>query len=138
MAENKTQPTTQDVATFLATLEPAQRRADAQAICTLLADVSGTAPVLWGNIVGFGSYHYTYTSGRSGTAPRLGFSPRKAQHVLYLMDGFDGQADLLARLGKASTGVSCLYVKKLADIDVDVLAEMARRSWAMMAARYPG
>jgi len=137
MAENKTQPTTQDVATFLATLEPAQRRADAQAICTLLADVSGTAPVLWGNIVGFGSYHYTYTSGRSGTAPRLGISPRKAQHVLYLMDGFDGQADLLARLGKASTGVSCLYVKKLADIDVAVLAEMARRSWAMMAARYP-
>jgi DNA-binding CsgD family transcriptional regulator len=81
--------------------ERALCRADAAAICTLLADVSGTAPVLWGNIVGFGSYHYTYTSGRSGTAPRLGFSPRKAQHVLYLMDGFDGQADLLARLGKA-------------------------------------
>jgi len=137
MAENKTQPTTQDVAAFLAALEPAQRRADAHAICTLLAEISGTAPVLWGSIVGFGSYDYTYASGRSGTAPRLGFAPRKAQHVIYLMDGFDGHADLLARLGKATTGVSCLYVKKLADIDVAVLTEMARQSWAMMAARYP-
>lgn len=137
MAENKTKPTDVDVAAFLAALEPAQRRTDAETICTLLAAVSGTAPVLWGNIVGFGRYHYTYTSGRSGTAPRLGFAPRKAQHVIYLMDGFDGHADLLARLGKATTGVSCLYVKRLSDIDVDVLAEMARRSWAMMAARYP-
>ena len=135
MADHHTQPA--DVAAFIAALEPAQRRADAQAIVALLTQASGTAPTLSGSIIGFGSYHYVYASGRSGNAARLGFSPRKASHVLYLMDGFDGQADLLARLGKATTGVSCLYVNKLADVDVDVLAEMARRSWAMMAARYP-
>jgi hypothetical protein len=134
----KTLPTDASVADFLAALEPARRRDEAQAIDALLQHVSGCPPVLWGsNIIGHGQYDYTYASGRTGTWPRLGFSPRKAQHVVYLMDGFDGQADLLARLGKATTGVSCLYVKKLADIDMDVLAEMARRSWAMMAARYP-
>jgi hypothetical protein len=130
----KTLPTDAIVADFLAALEPARRREDAQAIAALLEGVAGCPPVLWGsNIIGYGTYPT-----KTGTWPRLGFSPRKAQHVVYLMDGFDGQADLLARLGKATTGVSCLYVKKLTDIDVDVLAEMARRSWAMMAARYPG
>lgn len=135
----KTLPTDASVPDFLATLEPARRRDEAQTICVLLEQVAGCPPVLWGsNIIGYGQYDYKYASGRTGTWPRLGFSPRKAQHVVYLMDGFDGQADLLAQLGKASTGVSCLYIKKLADIDVQVLAEMARRSWAMMAARYPG
>jgi len=135
----KTKLTDASVPAFLAALEPAQRRTDAQAICALLADVSGTAPALWsGGIVGFGTYTYKYGSGRTGDWMRLGYAPRKAQHVVYLMDGFDGQADLLAGLGKASTGMSCLYVKKLADIDMDVLAEMARRSWAMMAEKYPG
>jgi hypothetical protein len=135
----KTKLTDVSVPAFLAALEPAQRRIDAEAICALLANVSGAAPNLWsGGIVGFGTYTYKYASGRTGDWMRLGYAPRKAQHVVYLMDGFDGQADLLAQLGKATTGVSCLYIKKLADIDVDVLAEMARRSWAMMAARYPG
>lgn len=124
MAENKTQPTDADVAAFLAALEPAQRRADAQAICALLAEVSGTAPVLWGSIVGFGSYDYTYASGRSGTAPRLGFAPRKAQHVIYLMDGFDGHADLLARLGKATTGVAICFARRngLVSFDSHIVA----------------
>ena len=134
----KTLPTTASVPAFLAALEPARRREEALAIADLFEQVAGCPPVLWGSsIIGYGQYTYTYASGRTGTWPRLGFSPRKAQHVVYLMDGFTGQADLLARLGKASTGVSCLYVKKLADIDMDVLAEMARRSWALMAARYP-
>lgn len=137
MAETATKPTTASVPAFLAAIEPAQRRADAQTICALLAKVSGEPAIMWGSIVGFGRYHYVYASGRSGDAPRLGFAPRKANHVIYLMDGFDGQADLLGTLGKATTGVSCLYIKKLADIDVDVLAEMAARSWAMMATRYP-
>ncbi len=129
----KTLPTTASVPDFLAALEPAARRADAQAIAALLQAISGHPPVLWGSsIIGYGSY-----PGATGTWPRLGFSPRKANQVIYLMDGFTGQADLLSALGKASTGVSCLYVKKLADVDVDVLAEMARRSWAMMAERYP-
>jgi Domain of unknown function (DU1801) len=130
----KTVPTDASVPAFLTTLEPTSRRDEAHAIDALLQHVSGCPAVLWGsNIIGYGTYPT-----KTGTWPRLGFSPRKAQHVVYLMDGFDGQADLLAGLGKASTGVSCLYIKKLADIDVAVLAEMARRSWAMMAARYPG
>ena len=134
----KTLPTDASVPAFLAALEPARRREEAQAISALLESIANCPPVLWGSsIIGYGHYDYAYASGRTGTWPRLGFSPRKAQHVVYLMDGFDGQADLLAQLGKASTGVSCLYVKKLADIDMDVLAEMARRSWALMAARYP-
>ena len=135
----KTLPTTADVPAFLAALNPPRRREEAQAICALLQHVSACPPVLWGSsLIGFGQYDFAYASGRTGTWPRLGFSPRKAQHVVYLMDGFDDQADLLAQLGKATTGVSCLYVKKLADIDVEVLTEMARRSWALMAARYPG
>ena len=130
----KTVPTDADVPAFLAALEPARRRDDAHAIAALLQTVAGCPPVLWGSsIIGYGTYPT-----KTGTWPRLGFAPRKAQHVVYLMDGFDGQADLLTRLGKASTGVSCLYVKKLGDIDVNVLAEMARRSWALMAERYPG
>ena len=134
----KTLPTDASVPAFLAALEPARRREEALGLAALLETVAGCPPVLWGSsIIGYGIYDYTYASGRTGTWPRLGFSPRKANHVVYLMDGFDGQADLLAGLGKASTGVSCLYIEKLADIDMDVLAEMARRSWAMMAARYP-
>ncbi len=135
----KTLPTTASVPAVLAALEPAGRRADAQALCALLEQVSGHPPVLWGSsIIGFGAYP-AKSGPRSVTPwPRLGFSPRKANHVVYLMDGFTGQADLLARLGKATTGVSCLYVKRLADVDMAVLTEMARRSWAMMAERYPG
>jgi len=130
----KTLPTTASVPAFLAALEPARRREEAHTICTLLEHIAGCPPVLWGtSIIGFGTYPT-----KTGTWPRLGFASRKANHVLYLMDGFTGQADLLARLGKATTGVSCLYVKKLADVDLDILAEMARRSWALMAERYPG
>ncbi|OSZ63682.1 hypothetical protein CAP39_13595 [Sphingomonas sp. IBVSS1] len=129
----KTQPTSASVPDYLAALDPPRRRDEAQAIGALLETITGHPPILWGtSIIGFG----TYTS-KTGPWPRLGFSPRKANHVIYLMDGFTGQADLLARLGKATTGVSCLYVKKLADVDMDVLAEMARRSWAMMAERHP-
>ena len=134
----KTLPTTASVPAYLAALEPSRRREEALALCALLESIAGCPPVLWGpSIIGFGRYDYAYASGRTGTWPRLAYSPRKAQHVVYLMDGFDGQADLLAKLGKATTGVSCLYVKKLADIDMDVLAEMARRSWALMAQRHP-
>lgn len=134
----KTLPTDADVPAFLAALAPAGRKSEAQAICALLEQVAGCPPVLWGtSIIGFGQYRYHYASGRTGIWPRMGFSPRKASHVVYLMDGFDGQADLLARLGKATTGASCLYIRRLADIDMGVLAEMARRSWAMMAARHP-
>jgi len=133
-AAPKTVPTTASVPDFLAALTPERRRDEARAICTLLQQVCGHPPILWGtSIIGFGSYPTT-----TGTWPRLGFSPRKASHVVYLMDGFTGQADLLARLGKATTGAACLYIKTLANVDRAILAEMARRSWALMAQRHPG
>jgi hypothetical protein len=137
-AANKTTPTAADVPAFLAALEPAQRRAEAEQLCAMLARVTCQPPVLWGpSIIGFGEYHYRYESGRTGSAPRIGFSPRKATHVMYMIDGFPEHADLLARLGKHSTGVSCLYFKRLADVDGGVLEALAKGSWAAMAAKYP-
>jgi len=138
MAETKTKPTPVSVDAFIAAAEPPQRRDDARVIDALLRRVSGEAPKMWGpSIVGYGQYHYRYDSGREGDMCRLGFSPRKAQLVLYIMNGFAGEAELMARLGKHSTGVSCLYIKKLADVDLDVLEELARRSLAYMAEKYP-
>jgi hypothetical protein len=138
MAENKTGPTAADVGAYIAALEPEKRRADAEWLCAMLARVTGAPPVLWGaSIIGFGAYEYRYDSGRTGTAPRIGFSPRKATHVMYMIDGFPEHAELLARLGKHSTGVSCLYFKRLADVDAAVLEALAKGSWAAMAAKYP-
>ncbi len=138
MAELKTQPTDASVADFLAAVEPAGRRADAQALATLLTEVSGETPVMWGtSIVGFGRYTYVNTTKKPADWPIIGFSPRKANLTVYIMPGFDGYADLLARLGKHRTSVSCLYLNRLSDIDLEVLREMATRSVALMRARYP-
>jgi hypothetical protein len=137
-AENKTGPTAADVGAFIAALAPEQRRTDAEQLCTMLARVTGEPPVLWGpSIIGFGAYDYRYESGRTGTAPRIGFSPRKGTHVMYMIDGFPEHGALLARLGKHSTGVSCLYFKRLSDVDTGVLEALAEGSWAAMAAKYP-
>jgi hypothetical protein len=130
VASPKTQPTDADVGAFLAAIEDPQRRADSEGVCRLMEEETGERPRMWGeSIVGFGEYHYTYASGREGDWMALGFSPRKANLTLYLMDGFSGYQELLARLGRHSTGRSCLYVKRLADVDVDVLREMVRRSY---------
>lgn len=138
MSEAKTRPTSADVDAFLAAVEPAQRREDAKAACALLQRVSGYPPTMWGSsIVGFGSYHYRYESGREGDAPRVGFSPRKGNLVFYVMDGFEGRDELVARLGKVKTGVSCLYVNRLADVDTGVLEEMVAASLRWMDQRYP-
>lgn len=138
MAELKTQPTDASVADFLAAVEPAGRRADAQTLATLLTEVSGETPVMWGtSIVGFGRYTYVNTTKKPADWPIIGFSPRKANLTVYIMPGFDGHADLLARLGKHKTSVSCLYLNRLSDVDLDVLREMATRSVAWMRARYP-
>lgn len=138
MAENKTKPTPLSVEAFIEAAEPAQRRDDARIVDALLRRVSGETPRMWGpSIVGYGQYHYRYESGREGDMCRLGFSPRKAQLVLYIVSGFAGEAELMAKLGKHSTGVSCLYIKKLADVDLEVLEELARRSLAYMAEKYP-
>ena len=138
MAELKTQPTDASVADFLAAVEPAGRRADAQTLATLLTEVSGETPVMWGtSIVGFGRYTYVNTTKKPADWPIIGFSPRKANLTVYIMPGFEGYEDLLARLGKHRTSVSCLYLNRLSDVDLDVLREMATRSVAWMRARYP-
>lgn len=137
-APNKTQPTATDVATFVAAIPDAGRRADAEALVALMTQLSGEPARMWGpSIIGFGEYHYRYDSGRTGSMSRIGFSPRKAETVVYLIDGFAGQADLLARLGKHRIGKSCLYIKRLADIDIGVLEAMIAASLATMAERYP-
>lgn len=137
MAELKTKATEVSVTDFLDSVEPPQRRADGQTLCNLLQSVTGEAPRMWGpSIIGFGSYSYTYDSGHSGTMCRLGFSPRKAQLVLYGL-ALDEQADLLARVGKHKTGKGCLYITKLADIDMAVLEQIVRVAWHRMNAKYP-
>src|SRR6202034_4051396 len=122
MAENKTKPTRQNVAAFIDALTDPTRRAEARGLIKLMQRATGEKPKMWGpSIVGFGSYHYTYESGREGDMPLAGFSPRKAATVLYgLMGSSDSQA-LLAKLGKHTTGRGCLYIKKLADVDKKVI-----------------
>lgn len=136
--EAKTRPTDVSVADFIAAVENPQRRADAETLCALFEEISGEPPAMWGpSIIGFGKYHYRYASGHEGDAPRLGFSPRKAQTVVYVMSGFKGQDAMIARIGKVKTSVSCMYVNRLDQIDLGVLREMAVASLAQMRELYP-
>jgi Domain of unknown function (DU1801) len=140
-SENKTKPTELAVEAFIAGVPDERRRAEAEQIDAMLRRVTSQTPRMWGpSIIGYGSYHYRYDSGREGDMCRVGFSPRKAQLVLYLICEWrerQAEADaLLARLGKHKTSVSCLYINKLADVDLDVLEELARLSWTVMDARY--
>lgn len=130
----KTQATAASVTAFIA----ASPRADeGKAVLSLMKKATGLTPKMWGgSIVGFGSYTYRYDSGQTGEWPLVGFSPRKGAITLYIMPGFDAYDGLLKKLGKHSTGKSCLYIKKLADIDMDVLDELVRRSVAAMKAKY--
>lgn len=138
MAENKTQPTTISVQAFLDACTDPQQRADAKALARLMQQVTGNKPAMWGpSIVGFGTYHYVYESGREGDVPLVGFSPRKAANVLYGAIGFRGAEPLLARLGKHTTGKGCLYIKKLADVDVKVLETLLEKAVAATRAAHP-
>jgi len=138
MAELKTQANDASVADFLSTVEPAQRRADAKVVCDLMAEVTGEPPMMWGpSIVGFGRYTYRNPAGKLVNWMRIGFSPRKANLTLYLISGFEEHAELLGRLGKHKTSVSCVYVNRLSDVDMDVLRELATQSVAVMRARFP-
>ena len=122
MAQLKTTKNQASVAEFLAGIADPQRRADAQAVCALMADVTGEQPAMWGaSIVGFGSYHYRYATGREGDWPAVGFSPRKQSLTIYLSTGFTDYDDLLGRLGPHSLGKSCLYLKRLAEVDEGAL-----------------
>jgi len=104
----------------------------------MMAKITGKPPVMWGpSIVGYGTYSYKYASGREGDWPRAGFSPRKGAITVYCMPGFTKKKDLLAKLGPHKTSVSCLYIKRLDDVDLDVLAEIVKRDLAQMATLYP-
>ena len=141
--EAKTKQTNADVGAFLATVEGDDRRADAAKLVTLMSNVSGEPPTLWGGaIVGFGRYHYKYASGHEGDTCLVGFSPRKAEFSIYLMGTYfpeldDERAQLLGKLGKHRMGKACLYVKKLSDIDLGVLEKLARLSVQKLQQHYP-
>jgi hypothetical protein len=142
MAEAKTQPTRVDVAEFLGQVEPAAKRQEGEVLAVLFRKVTGAEPVMWGpSIVGYGEYSTVYESGRQVSLCRTAFSPRKAKHSLYLSCGTEAEeaqfAPLLARLGKHARGKGCLYVNKLADIDLAVLEEMIVLSWKNSFERYP-
>lgn len=137
--EQKTRPTPTTAAEFIAAVEDPKRRADAEAVCALLAEATGEPATMWGpSIVGFGAYHYRYASGHEGDAPLVGFSPRKANLVFYLSGCDEGRGDLLARLGKHKAGKGCVYVNRLSDVDTAVLGEMAVATADQLRARYPG
>jgi Domain of unknown function (DU1801) len=125
-----TRPTDADVEEFLDAVPDEQQRADARTLCALMSEITGEPPVLWGpSIVGFGSYRYRYESGHEGTSSLAGFAPRKGNLVVYLVGGFeDRHGKLLAKLGPHKAGKGCLYLKRLADVDLDVLRELIERS----------
>ena len=135
MAENKTQPTDASVEAFVDGIADPQQRDDARALITLFRDVTGHEPRMWGpSIIGFDSYHYRYASGREGDAAAAGFSPRARELTVYLADGVERHGDELARLGRHRTGKSCLYLRRLADVDPDVLRSVVARSYAAVTA----
>jgi hypothetical protein len=138
MAENKTAPTKASVSAFIAALADQARRADAKSLVKIMQSVTGDKAVMWGPaIIGFGHYHYVHDSGREGDMPLVGFSPRKAANVLYVTTRFSGAEALLAKLGKHTMGGSCLYIKKLADVDQKVLEKLVEKSFTAMQKKYP-
>jgi hypothetical protein len=135
VADNKTQPTKDDPQAFLASIPEEGRRADARTVCDMLARVTGKPAEMWGPaIVGFGRRHLHYDSGREVDSMEIGFSPRKAYTTIYVPGGLDKYADLLARLGKHTTGGGCLYLKRVSDVDPSVLEELIARSVAHVRA----
>lgn len=138
MTGNKTKPTEVSVSAFVDALLDEGKRMDAKTLIALMKAVTGEKPKMWGpSIIGFGSYHYTYESGRQGDMLLTGFSPRKPAFVLYNAFGFTGAEEWLPKLGKHTTGKGCLYIKKLSDVNAEVLHEMVARSVAAVRLRHP-
>ncbi|MDQ3593008.1 MAG: DUF1801 domain-containing protein [Actinomycetota bacterium] len=124
----------EDVQAHVDTVAPSKRRRDAARLVELMVRVTGQQPRLWATLVGFGSYHYRYASGREGDAPAAGFAARKAATTVYVPDGVGAHADLLVRLGPHTTGVGCVYIKDLEDVDLQVLETIVARSYAAVTA----
>jgi hypothetical protein len=138
VSRNPTRPTEASVDVFIGAVTSDRRREEARTLDELFRRVTGWRPVLWGDsMIGYGSYHYVYDSGREGDMLATGFSPRKARHSIYILPGYADYGPILARLGKHATGKSCLYVNRLADIDLDVLAELIEAGLTDLAARWP-
>jgi hypothetical protein len=138
MAENKTKPTKLSVTAYIDAIKDPTRRADAKALVKLMQDAAGEKPKMWGPaIIGFGSYHYKYDSGREGDMPLVCFSPRKAATVLYNIGGLSGAQAQLAKLGKHTTSGGCVHIKSLAHVDQQVLKALITKCVATMRARYP-
>lgn len=137
MAELKTKPNDQSVRAFLDAIPDERKRADAETVLKLMKQITKKQPKMWGpSIVGFGTYHYKYDSGREGDMFRTGFSPRKQSLTIYIMTGFPRHDSLMKKLGKYKTGKSCLYIKTLADIDLPTLKELISESVAYMQKKY--
>lgn len=131
---NKTKPEAQDVDDFLARVESDKRRADAQALCELFKEATDAKPQMWGSsMVGFGTHHYVYASGREGDTMAIGFAPRKAALVIYGLKFYDKNAEAVARLGPVTTGKGCVYVKDLDQIDLPALKKLARSAYQASA-----
>lgn len=136
--QNKTTQNKADVQEFLASVDHDTRRSDAFALLEMMSEITGHPARMWGSsIIGFDSYHYRYDSGREGDFMCVGFSPRKTSMTVYIMPGFSGYDDKLARLGKHKTGKSCLYINKLADVEESVLRELIADSYQWMKQKYP-
>ncbi len=137
MSELKTKATKASVMKFLKGIENEQRRADGLKMLELMLKITKREAKMWGSsMVGFGSYHYKYASGREGDWFLTGFSPRKNDLTVYIMNGFSSYSDLMSKLGKYKTGKSCLYIKKLEDIDLKVLSQLIRKSLNDMRKTY--
>ncbi len=138
MSENKTRATDIDPRSFVEAIEHPIRRADGLELLDLFSDVTGWQAQMWGpTIIGFGSYHYVYDSGREGDSLATGFSPRKASLSIYVMPGYQDYSEILGRLGKHKMGKSCLYINKLADIDTAVLRELVETGVRDLSKMWP-
>jgi nucleoid DNA-binding protein len=138
MSKNKTAPTNISVDEFLQTVTDETKRNDSVRLIQIMKELTGYDPKMWGpNIVGFGTYHYKYESGREGDAPLVGFSPRAKAISLYLYQEFTDKEKLLQQFGKHTAGVGCIYIKKLQDIDIEVLRKLIRNSVEYLHKKYP-
>lgn len=137
-AKNKTTATEASVSDYMAGIADEARRADCEVILAMMQDISGWEPKMWGpSIVGFGEYHYKYESGREGDFLRIGFSSRAQNISIYIMPGYQDFDEELSRLGKHKMGKSCLYIKRLSDVDQTVLKEIMQKGLDIMAETYP-
>jgi Domain of unknown function (DU1801) len=137
MTENKTKATEASVDGYIAAIDDESRRKDCAALARLMAKASKQKPKMWGtSIVGFGSYHYKYESGREGDSCLTGFSSRKGDISIYLMASFPGHDELLSRLGKHKMAKACLYIRKLSDVDLKVLEQLVAGSVAERKRRH--